>query len=222
MDWYVYVSLALIVTQAFFMLLPFNNYRYALARYKRKIYHYAPRVALIIPCKNLDENFEQNISSFYRQNYEDYLLWFVVGDARDAAYSELCKLKGKFAGSTKARDVRVLVAGPGQTCSQKIHNLLYAYQQIPDDVEVLAFADSDVDVKPEWVRHLVHPLRLENRGVATGYRWFVPKRNNFATLALSAMNAKVTQLMGNTRFNQVWGGSMAIKVKKFRENNKEY
>jgi cellulose synthase/poly-beta-1,6-N-acetylglucosamine synthase-like glycosyltransferase len=38
-----------------------------------------------------------------------------------------------------------------------------------------------------------------------------------ATLALSAINGKVAQLLGNTRFNQVWGGSMAIKVEVFRE-----
>ena len=36
MDWYVYVGWMLIVTQALFSLLPFNNYRYALAKYKRK------------------------------------------------------------------------------------------------------------------------------------------------------------------------------------------
>jgi cellulose synthase/poly-beta-1,6-N-acetylglucosamine synthase-like glycosyltransferase len=221
MEWYFYVAWLLILAQMLFSLQAFKNYQFALRTYKRNRREYKPRVAMIIPCKDLDENFEQNISSFYRQDYEDYLLWFVVGDARDAAYSELCKLKDRFAGNTKAKDVRVLVSGPGQTCSQKIYNLLYAYRQIPDDVEVLTFADSDIDVKPTWLSHLVHPLRLENRGVATGYRWFVPKRNNFATLALSAMNAKITQLLGNTRFNQVWGGSMAIKVKKFRELNIE-
>ena len=31
------------------------------------------------------------------------------------------------------------------------------------------------------------------------------------------MNAKVAQLLGNTRFNQAWGGSMAIRVDVFRE-----
>jgi len=217
MDWYVYVSWMLIVTQVLFSLLTFKNYWFALAKYEKKRCHYMPRVVLIVPCKDLDANFEQNISSFYRQDYEDYLLWFVVGDAQDAAYKPLCELKGRLAGSTSARDVRVLVSGPGQECSQKIHNLLYACRQVPDDIEVLAFADSDICVRPAWLRHLVHPLRLENRGAASGYRWFVPRRNNFATLALSAINAKIAQLLGNTIFNHAWGGSMAIKVKTFRE-----
>ena len=104
-----------------------------------------------------------------------------------------------------------------RTCSQKIHNLLYAYRQIPDDIEVLAFADSDICVRPDWLSHLVHRLRLDRTGATTGYRWYVPKKNNFATLALVATNAKIAQLLGNTIFNHAWGGSMAIKVQTFRE-----
>jgi cellulose synthase/poly-beta-1,6-N-acetylglucosamine synthase-like glycosyltransferase len=217
MDWYVYISWMLILSQALFLWHAFRNYRYALANSKKGRNLYKPRVAMIVPCKDLDENFEQNISSFLRQDYEDYLLWFVVGDQRDAAYSKLCELKEKFAGHTNAKDVRVLVSGPGETSSQKIHNLLFACRQIPDEVKVLAFADSDITVKPAWLRFLVHPLRLEKRGVASGYRWFVPKENNFATLALVALNAKIAQLLGNSIFNHVWGGSMAIRVQTFRE-----
>jgi hypothetical protein len=45
----------------------------------------------------------------------------------------------------------------------------------------------------------------------------VPETNNLATLALSAVNAKIAQLLGNTPFNHAWGGSMAIRVQLFRE-----
>jgi cellulose synthase/poly-beta-1,6-N-acetylglucosamine synthase-like glycosyltransferase len=214
MDWYIYVCWILIPTQLFVLFLAFNNYRYALDKFRKKR-SFMPRAALIIPCKDLDANFEQNISSFYRQDYEDYILLFVVGSIGDAAYRVLCELKEKFKGNTNAKDVSIFVAGPLQTSSQKIHNLLYAYRQVPDDIEVLAFADSDICVRPVWLRNLVSPLRHKNRGAATGYRWFVPRRNNFATLAMSAMNAKVTQLLGNTFYNQVWGGSMAIKAQTF-------
>jgi ceramide glucosyltransferase len=217
MDWFIYIAWLLIISQALFSLMAFNNYRYALLKYKREGFGYTPRVALIIPCRNVDANFEQNISSFYKQDYEDYLLWFVVGDTSDPAYSELCKIKERLAAQTNAKDIRVLVSGVGQTCSQKIHNLLYAYQRITNDVEVLAFADSDICVKSNWLGLLVHRLRLEKTGAMTGYRWYVPQENNFATLALVAINAKIAQLLGNTIFNQAWGGSMAIKVKTFRE-----
>ena len=238
MDWYYYIALAAILSQLVFFIQMRRNYRYALAKYKKKRSLYRPRTALIVPCKDLDSAFEKNITSFFNQDYENYLLWFVVAAKSDPAYDELCKLKSQLSQSSKAQDVQVFVAGPvrnstsgqqppkgkisngagqGQSCSQKNHNLLYCYERIGDDVEVLAFADSDISVRSDWLSHIVWPLRKSKNGAASGYRWFIPKKNNPASLALSAVNAKIAQLLGNTRFNQVWGGSMAIRVDVFRE-----
>jgi len=95
--------------------------------------------------------------------------------------------------------------------------LLYCYDKIADDVEVIAFADSDICVRSDWLSHIVYPLRKSKNGAASGYRWFIPKKNNLASLALSAVNAKIVQLLGNSRFNQAWGGSMAIRTDVFRQ-----
>jgi len=216
MDWYYYIALAAIISQLLFLFQTYNNYRYALAKYKKKRLWHELKAVLIVPCKGLDPDFQHNITSFFNQDYENHLLWFVVADESDPAYSELCKLKNQFSQSSKAQDVQIFVAGKGQSCSQKIHNLLYCYERVSDDIDVLAFADSDACVRNDWLSHLVHPLRQPKNGVATGYRWFIPKKNNLATLALSALNAKVAQLLGNTHFNQAWGGSMAIRIDVFR------
>lgn len=215
MDWYYYIAIAAIVFQLLFLLQAYNNHRYALKKYRKKRW-YRPRTVLIIPCKGLDSAFEENITSFYNQEYDNYLLWFVVADEADPAYPELCRLKKQLSKRTMAREVKVFVAGHGQSCSQKNHNLLYCYEKIGDDIDVLAFADSDICVKSNWLSHLVYPLRKTKHGAASGYRWFVPEKNNIASLALSALNAKVAQLLGNTIFNQAWGGSMAIRVDVFR------
>ena len=217
MDWYYYIALIAMFSQLLFLFQTYSNYRYALNKYKRDRSWYRPRTVLIVPCKGLDAAFQENISSFFNQDYENYLLWFVVADKSDPAYSELCELKDRLSQSSKAHDVQVLVAGKGQSCSQKIHNLLYCYERIGDDIDVLAFADSDICVRSNWLSHIVYPLHTSKNGAASGYRWFVPKQNNLASLALSAMNAKVAQLLGNTRFNQAWGGSMAIRVDVFRK-----
>jgi ceramide glucosyltransferase len=111
--------------------------------------------------------------------------------------------------------VDVLVAGRGQECSQKIHNLLYSCHRAPAGVQVLAFADSDACLGPLWLSALVYPLRKDSCGATTGYRWFVPRTDNLATLALSAINAKVAQQLGNTMFNHLWGGSMAVRTDLF-------
>jgi ceramide glucosyltransferase len=217
MDWYYYIALAAIVSQLIFLFQTYNNYRYAVKKYRRERSWYRPRTVVIVPCRGLDSAFEQNITSFFEQDYENYLLWFVVGEDLDPAYSELCRLKDRLSQSSKARDVQVFVAGKSQICSQKIHNLLYCYERIGGDIDVMAFADSDICVRSNWLSHIVYPLRRSKYGAASGYRWFIPKKNNPASLALSAMNAKVAQLLGNTRFNQAWGGSMAIRVDVFRK-----
>jgi ceramide glucosyltransferase len=217
MDWYYYIALAAIISQLIFLFQTYNNYRYAVKKYSKVRSWYKPRTVLIVPCKGLDSAFEQNITSIFQQDYENYLLWLVVGEESDPAYGELCRLKNQLSQSSKAREVQIFVAGKSQTCSQKIHNLLYCYNRIGNDVDALAFADSDICVQSNWLSHLVYPLRKSKYGASSGYRWYVPKRNNPASLALSALNAKVAQLLGNTRFNQAWGGSMAIRVDVFRK-----
>ncbi|MHC4426840.1 MAG: glycosyltransferase [Planctomycetota bacterium] len=217
MDWYYYIALAAVVSQFLLLLQTYSNYHFALDKYKKPRLKYRPRTVLIVPCKGLDSAFEENIASFFNQDYETYLLWFVVADESDPAYGKLCELKSRLSKNSKARDVQVLVAGEGQSCGQKLHNLLHCCKKISDDIEVMAFADSDIRVRSNWLSHIVYPVRKSKNGVASGYRWFVPTKNNLASLALSATNAKVAQFYGNTRFNQAWGGSMAIRVDVFRK-----
>ena len=193
------------------------NCRYALRKGNKPRTNYRPRTALIIPCKGIDETFDINITSAYYQDYQNFSLYFVVEDAADSAYSHLCRLKEKLSASSKAKEVSVLIAGHASASSQKIHNLLHCVRQLPADIEVIAFADSDACLRTDWLSHLVYPLRQDKTGVATGYRWFIPQRNNFATLTLSAVNARVAQLLGSYRFNQAWGGSMAIRKSLFEQ-----
>ncbi len=216
MHWYFYIAVAAILSQLFFLSQMRRNYRYALTKYKRNRPSYRPKVALIVPCKGLDQDFAKNITSLFNQDYEPYLLWFVVADESDPAYAELRSLKNSLSQASKAQDIQIHVAGRAQSCGQKNHNLLHCYHKIGDDVEVLAFADSDIRVNTDWLSYLVYPLRRPKNGVASGYRWFVPRKNNLATLALSAVNAKIAQLGGDTHFNLAWGGSMAVRVDLFR------
>lgn len=217
MDYYFYIALILIISQLIFLNQIRRNYRDALAQPKKQRAAYQPRTALIVPCKGLELEFEKNIASFFNQDYDDYLLWFVVADKADPAYDQLCRLRNQLSQSSKARGVQIFVAGQSQFCSQKIHNLLYCYERIGDDVKVMAFADSDVCLRPDWLSQIVHFLHDPKLGATSGHRWFVPKTNNLASLVLSAINAKVVQLLGPDRFNQAWGGSMAIRVEVFRQ-----
>ncbi|MCH7918733.1 MAG: glycosyltransferase family 2 protein [Planctomycetes bacterium] len=216
MDWYNYIFLGAAVAQLLSLINTYRNYRYALTKEQRRPIAYASNTILVVPCKGLDDNFQRNIESFYALDFEPYSLWFVVEDESDPAYAELQRIRETLEAKTQAKEVRIRVAGHTRSCSQKLHNLLYCYRRVPKETEVIAFADSDICVHPFWLSRLVWPLRKARIGVSTGYRWFVPIRNNFASLALSAMNARVALLLGNTRFSQAWGGSMAIRTEIFR------
>ena len=214
--YYNYIAAVIISSQLFFLLQTYKNYLYAIKKSAKQRDGYRPRTLVIVPCKGIDNTFEENVASFFNLDNDNFYLCFVVADTADPAYQKLCAIKDKFAAGCKALDIRIAVAGRATGCSQKIHNLLYSCTNAPEDVEVFAFADSDASVGPGWLSHLLYPLRKSKHGASTGYRWYVPSENNLASLALSAINAKIAQLLGDTIFNQAWGGSMAIRAETFR------
>ncbi|MBU1260833.1 MAG: glycosyltransferase family 2 protein [Planctomycetes bacterium] len=215
---FLYVLVAVAVSaQIIFIYHIVSNYQYVLKKFNKNHTSYRRKTALIVPCKGIDTAFDKNIRSFYELDYEDYEMIFVTESSEDQAHSRLLALKEEFKNLTKAFDVKVLIAGRAQQGSQKLHNLLYACGNVDKDVTVFAFADSDACVRINWLNEIVYPLRKDRYGVTGGYRWYVPTRNNFATLALSILNAKVAQLLGVTRFNHAWGGSMAVRVEVFKK-----
>ncbi len=211
-----YSLFAAVVAQVLFTIQIVCNHHYAVKKSDRNRVSFRPRCVLIVPCKGLDEAFDQNIESFFSQAYEGYNLFFVVEDRSDLAYNRLLILVARFKATSQARTVEVFIAGPSESCSQKLHNLLFAYRKIEKETEALVFADSDACADPNWLAQIVRPLRKDKNGASSGYRCFIPQHNNTASIALSSLNAKVCQLLGNTPFNLAWGGSMAILVKNFR------
>ena len=213
------IALILIALQTGLLIHVWCCYRDSQQACARKNDNYQPPTALIVPCKGLDINFENNITSLFNQDFDHFLLYFVVDDQSDPAYEKLQKLKDKLASESKAKEIEIFIAGPAANQGQKVHNLLYCCNKVPEDIQVLAFADSDICVKSDWLKHLIHHLKDPQCGATTGYRWFVPEKNNLATLALVSMNAQIVQLLSPSfsNLNQAWGGSMAIKVQTFKK-----
>ena len=212
-----YIIIVAIVVQLLFTWQIINNHRYARKKYCCPRENYRPICTIIVPCKGIDRAFEENISSFFQQNYENYNIRLVVESQDDLAYERLTAILEKNRESSSVNSAEILVAGKAESSSQKLHNLLFAYNRIPQETEILVFADSDACANINWLSHIVYPLHTDKTAATTGYRWFVPLKNNLATLALSAINAKIFQMLGKSRFNLAWGGSMAISVENFRD-----
>ena len=87
-----------------------------------------------------------------------------------------------------------------------------AVDELGTGVEFLAFLDSDVRPRNDWLRMLLE--RLDNpavTGAVTGYRWFVPASPRLANWLLYSINSSLACLFTARGHHLIWGGSWAVR-----------
>ena len=164
-----------------------------------------PGVLVCVPCKGLDLDLADNLRCVLTQDYPKYRVRFVVDSADDPASAVIKQLM-----SEASVPCELLIAGRCIDSGQKVHNLCHATAELPDDVEVLVFFDSDARPAPDAVARLTESVCRGGLQVATGYRWFVPQRLTLANLTLASVNAAAASLYKHHGWNLIWGGSWAI------------
>jgi cellulose synthase/poly-beta-1,6-N-acetylglucosamine synthase-like glycosyltransferase len=174
---------------------------------------YAPKVAVLCPCKGTEPGLERNLVSlteFERQNYE---IFFILASATDAARSIIDRV-------IKSSRVKahLVIAGNPIGCSEKVSNLRAAIEQLDPEFEVLVFSDSDGRPGKTWLHHLVAPLGDVRIGATTTMRWFIPNRSNLPTALLAAWNAPVVTMLSEKGKNFCWGGGTAIRRSNFEQS----
>lgn len=193
---------------------------------------YTPFCSLIAPCRGLDEDLEANLFALFQQDFPQFEILFVVDDAQDEAVSVIYSLINRRNAETQRNEeklilknsaslrlcgennlsAKLVVAGKATDESQKVHNLREAVLRVSDESKVFVFVDSDARPNENWLRNLVAPLQDEKIGCATGYRWFISKKNTFSSQMRSVWNASIASALGaNTNSNFCWGGSMAMR-----------
>lgn len=187
-----------------------------LAYVRRRLYSdpgfYAPRVALLCPCKGVEPGLERNLvalTEFERQNYE---IFFILASEKDPARTIIERV----AQSSRIK-ANVVIAGHPINCGEKVNNLRVAVEQLPEEFEVLVFADSDGRPGKHWLHHLVAPLADSRVGATTTMRWLVPNVVNLPTLLLAAWNAPIVTMLGEKMRNFCWGGGTAIRRSTFEQ-----
>ena len=174
---------------------------------------YAPKVAVLCPCKGVEPGLERNLVSlteFERQNYE---IFFILASATDSARSIIDRV-------VKSSRVKahVVIAGNPNGCSEKVNNLRAAIEQLDPEFEVLVFTDSDGRPGKTWLHHLVAPLGDVRIGATTTTRWLIPNRSNLPTALLAAWNAPVVTMLTEKGKNFCWGGGTAIRRDIFEQS----
>jgi ceramide glucosyltransferase len=167
---------------------------------------FAPRTAVICPCKGMEPGLERNLVSLCEFDHQNYEVFFVLASETDPAHSIV-----KRVASTSRTKAHIVIAGKPENCSEKVNNLRTAVEQLPEEFEVLVFADSDGRPAKGWLHHLVAPLNDSRIGATTTMRWFVPNDNGLSTALLAAWNASVVTMLGPHNRNFCWGGGTAIR-----------
>ena len=167
---------------------------------------YTPSVALLCPCKGVEPGLERNLVSLTEFDYQNYQIFFILASSSDPAYG----IVKRVAAQSKPK-AHVVIADKPEGCGEKVNNLRVAIEQLPADLEVLVFADSDGRPGKSWLHHLVAPLADSRIGATTTMRWFIPNKSNFATALLTAWNASIVTMLSEKGRNFCWGGGTAIR-----------
>jgi cellulose synthase/poly-beta-1,6-N-acetylglucosamine synthase-like glycosyltransferase len=161
---------------------------------------------VLCPCRGLEPGLERNLVSLCEFDHQNYEVFFIVAAASDPAHS----IVKRVASQSRAK-AHVVIAGRPEGCSEKVNNLRAAIGQLPEEFEVLVFADSDGRPGKTWLHHLVAPLNDSRIGATTTMRWLVPNRTNLPTALLAAWNAPIVTMLSEKGKNFCWGGGTAIR-----------
>jgi ceramide glucosyltransferase len=171
---------------------------------------YAPRVAVICPCKGSETGLEPNLAALVNFDYPTYEIFFVVASALDPARMIIDRVS-----STAKKPTHLVVAGSPKERGEKVNNLRAGVHEAGDKFDVYVFVDSDARLSRGWLTHLVAPLADPHAGAATTYRWLFPNRGGFASALLSTWNAAIATQLGDHNHNFCWGGGTAIRREVF-------
>jgi ceramide glucosyltransferase len=174
---------------------------------------YAPRTAVICPCRGVEPGLERNLVSLCEFDHQNYELFFVIASTSDPAYS----IVKRVAAQSRVK-AQVIIGGRPEGCSEKVNNLRVAIGQIPPEFEVFVFADSDGRPGKSWLHRLVAPLTDSRIGATTTMRWFIPNGGDIPTALMAAWNAPVVTMLTEKGPNFCWGGGTAVRRSIFEES----
>ena len=141
-----------------------------------------PPVSVLKPLCGAEPGLYENLRSFCLQDFPEYEVVFGVADRRDPALAVVQRLKEEF----PSLPIEVVVDPQQHGSNCKISNLINIIARARYDL--LAMADSDACVGPEYLSIVTAPLRDPAIGLVTCLYRAVPTRSIFSRLGAMYIN----------------------------------
>jgi ceramide glucosyltransferase len=145
----------------YFLVAIYSSWRYFRQPASVPDLSFTPPVSILKPFRGMDPDAYENLASFCRLDYPEFEIVFCVDPDDEAILSVLARLTAEF---SQCR-IRILHGSGRVAANDKVAKLARLVSEAAH--EVLVISDSDVRVRPDYLRHLTAPLRDPKVGAAT-------------------------------------------------------
>jgi len=154
-------NLILIGCWAYCILAIAAAFRHAHIRHPWLLERKATAVSILKPLAGLDEGLEENLRSYFEQDYPEFEILFAARHESDSAVAVVRALLAQY----PAVHARLIITGEPPYAHAKVFSLKCMFDQARHDL--IAMADSDVRVGRDFCRHLAAEFEEERLGLVT-------------------------------------------------------
>lgn len=145
-----------------------------------------PPVTLFKPVYGLEPSLERNLVSFFEQDYPDFEIVFGARDAGDPAITLARQLSERY----PHVPVRFVFSGEPELPNAKVWSWLKMYAATSNEFFIIS--DSDVCVRPSYVRAVIAPLLDRGVGLVTCVYRGVPTTDTWSLLESLGYSVEMT------------------------------
>jgi ceramide glucosyltransferase len=145
----------------YYFLVLFSSWRFFNREHTNPNQLFTPPISNLKPVRGLDPDAYENFASFCQQDYPEYEVIFCLGDADDPALPVIEQVKQDFP-RTK---IRVLFGSGRVAVNDKVAKLVRMSKEAA--YEHLVISDSDVRVRPDYLRQVIAPMANPAVGAVT-------------------------------------------------------
>lgn len=143
-----------------------------------------PPVTILKPLKGLEPGLYESLETFCRLDYPRFQLLFTLASPEDPSLPVLSRLRQ----AHPELDIEIIVSKHRIGFNPKINNVSNAAPFIKHDV--LLFCDSDIRVRPDFLRRMVAPLNDARVGLVTCFYKSASRGSLWSRLEALAVNVQ--------------------------------